>query len=365
MAQRRTTRPERRSSGALAAVWLVASLALVAVPAWVGLTRPDPMLNGHPVTLVIGFALLVTGVVGAICAVVVLVDRLRRRRGGDNPPRRRWRTAVSVPVLVLLLATTGFLGWSRPFAADPVALQALDTTTTVRVVQRLTSYTLFPTRETRTGAAIPPTTGLVFYPGARVDARAYAALLRPLAEAGYVVVVVKEPFGIGLLDPGAARRIPALYPEVTRWVVGGHSLGGIPAATVADDDRTFTGLVLYASEPAGTLTRTDLRVLSVSGSKDGLETPDRIAAARDRLPADATAVVVQGGVHAFFGDYGNQPGDGVPTVSRERAQQQIAAATQKFLAALPAGTAPGRPGATPSGTAGGTSGPSPSATRTG
>ena len=116
---------------------------------------------------------------------------------------------------------------------------------------------------------------------------------------------------------------------------------------------------------AGTLTRTDLRVLSVSGSKDGLETPDRIAAARDRLPADATAVVVQGGVHAFFGDYGDQPGDGVPTVSRERAQQQIAAATQKFLAALPAGTAPGRPGATPSGTAGGTSGPSPSATRTG
>ncbi|MFB0839367.1 hypothetical protein ACETK3_15300 [Arthrobacter sp. E44] len=39
-------------------------------------------------------------------------------------------------------------------------------------------------------------------------------------------------------------------------------------------------------------------------------------------------------MHAFFGDYGNQPGDGEPGVSRQAAQQQIAAATVAFLGRL-------------------------------
>jgi hypothetical protein len=43
-------------------------------------------------------------------------------------------------------------------------------------------------------------------------------------------------------------------------------------------------------------------------------------------------VVIDGGTHAFFGDYGPQPGDGVPGVSREEAQAQTVEATKAFLA---------------------------------
>jgi hypothetical protein len=40
-------------------------------------------------------------------------------------------------------------------------------------------------------------------------------------------------------------------------------------------------------------------------------------------------------VHAFFGDYGDQRGDGEPTVSRQEAQARIVEATSTFLDSLP------------------------------
>jgi hypothetical protein len=45
-------------------------------------------------------------------------------------------------------------------------------------------------------------------------------------------------------------------------------------------------------------------------------------------------VVLAGGIHAFFGDYGEQPGDGNPTITRADAQEQIRKATIALLASL-------------------------------
>jgi hypothetical protein len=49
---------------------------------------------------------------------------------------------------------------------------------------------------------------------------------------------------------------------------------------------------------------------------------------------------VPGAVHAFFGDYGPQAGDGTPTVDRATAQRQIVAATEDLLDGLDAGPTP-------------------------
>lgn len=194
----------------------------------------------------------------------------------------------------------------------------------------------------------------MFYPGAKVDARAYAALLRPLASAGYLVVVLKEPFGLALLDTKQGQSIPSLHPEITHWAVAGHSLGGVAAASLADQDRDFAGLLLYASQPASRMDRVNLSVLSVSGANDGLETPAKIQASKADLPPGSKFVEVKGAVHAYFGDYGVQPGDGTPTVARSAAQAQIVAVTRQFLVGLSA--KPSKSGATPS--------PSPSASPT-
>jgi hypothetical protein len=69
-----------------------------------------------------------------------------------------------------------------------------------------------------------------------------------------------------------------------------------------------------------------------------LSTPADVDASRSQLPPGAVFTEVPGAVHAFFGDYGPQAGDGTPTTSRAEAQRRIVEATGVFVGGLvPAG----------------------------
>lgn len=337
--------PGSLSRTVLALLWLVLGAAMVAVTVWVGWTRGRVLINGHPAAVVLGLATGLLGFVALAWAVASLAigDRQDREGDPDHPAKRtraqlerraRVRVLLAVPALLLALLSVVLLGYSRPFAAQPEALAALRTENGVRVVDRVTWYELVPSVEDARGTPVRPTTGLVFLPGARVDPRAYAPELRRVAQAGYLVVVLKEPFGFSIFDRDHASTIIENHPEVTHWAVGGHSLGGTTAASFADDDRRVEGLLLLASYPAGRLGRTDLRVTSVSGDQDGLATPAEIEASKADLPAETTYVVVPGASHASFGVYGRQPHDGTPTADPTVVQEQVAAAAVDLLAAI-------------------------------
>jgi hypothetical protein len=87
---------------------------------------------------------------------------------------------------------------------------------------------------------------LAFYPGARVDPLAYAPVLAPVAQAGYLVVLLKVPSGIALLGKERALEAKRAHPGLP-LVVGGHSLGGVAAAEVAA--REGLPLLLFAAYP--------------------------------------------------------------------------------------------------------------------
>jgi hypothetical protein len=226
---------------------------------------------------------------------------------------------------VLVLATVvpaALLIWLRPLGADDVALRALEDGDGVSV--RSTNLVV------RMDPANPKSTGLVFYPGAKVDPRAYAHILRPIAEAGYPVIIIKLPFNLAVLAPNAADTVVGdRDDDVDRWVVGGHSLGGAMAATYASEEHDeLYGLLLYAAYPASDMSdRTGLDITSIHGTEDGLATVDDIEASKANLPPDTLFVPIEGGIHAFFGDYGPQAGDGIATISRGKAQAQIIEAT--------------------------------------
>ncbi|XOQ14697.1 MAG: hypothetical protein ACFWTY_11905 [Shouchella clausii] len=59
----------------------------------------------------------------------------------------------------------------------------------------------------------------------------------------------------------------------------------------------------------GYLKNSDLPVLSISGSEDGLSTPEKIDNMSDYLPDTTEFVEINGGNHAYFGVYGSQSGD--------------------------------------------------------
>ncbi len=238
---------------------------------------------------------------------------------------------VLIVIIALLVVITGaFVAWGEtPAKPMPQALAALqsDAQVTVKTGEWL-EFT--PTAST-------PTTGFIIYPGGRVDYRAYAPQAHAIAAQGYLVVIVRVPLNLAVFKPAAAADVIAAHPEIKIWAVGGHSLGGAMAASFAHSHPdTLAGLVLWGSYPAGSsdLSKSGLKVISISGTQDGLSTPDKITASQSLLPPDTVWVLINGGNHAQFGWYGPLAGDSTATISREEQQSQIVQATVDFLSGL-------------------------------
>ncbi len=239
---------------------------------------------------------------------------------------RRFPRWLILP-LIFLIALSGFLIWGlTPLGPAADALASLEPDSAV--MTRGGSIFEFIPRQAQ------PTTGLILYPGGRVDWRSYAPLARSIAAHGYYVAIVPMPLSLAVLSPGSAAEVIASQPGIRHWAVGGHSLGGAMAAYFAYQQPDLAeGLVLWAAYPAKSsdLSGSGLKVVSIYASEDGLTTQEEIDASRSLLPADTHWVEIVGGNHAQFGKYGRQPGDGVALISLDEQQRQVAEATLDLL----------------------------------
>ncbi len=178
-----------------------------------------------------------------------------------------------------------------------------------------------------------PKAGLIFYPGGKVEYKAYAPLMAELSKEGILCILLKMPLNLAVLDINAAAGIPAEYPEIGYWMLAGHSLGGAMAASyAAKHSDELDALVLLAAYSTADLTSGGLEVLSVYGSEDGVLNREKYEKYRPNLPSDVRETVIDGGCHAYFGAYGAQKGDGTPRITRE---EQTAQTVLAILALLP------------------------------
>jgi predicted alpha/beta-hydrolase family hydrolase len=185
--------------------------------------------------------------------------------------------------------------------------------------------------------------GLVVYCGARVPPEAYAYLARACAEAGYPSVLASMPLNFALLDPSKATAAAAACPSVARWVIAGHSLGGVAASSFAARSKgpiMIRGLLLLASYPdkRSDLSTKSLPVVTVTASRDALAPPAKVIAAMERLPADTRYVEIAGGNHAQFGEYGPQPGDGIAEITGPTQRKAVVEEALGLLGRVAAGS---------------------------
>ena len=179
----------------------------------------------------------------------------------------------------------------------------------------------------------PDDAGLIFYPGGKVEYTAYAPLMEAFAERGVLCFLVEMPGYQAVLDVNAADGYREEFPEIEHWYVGGHSLGGSMAASYAAKHAgELEGLLLLAAYSTADLNGTGLDVLSVYGSEDGVLNMSKYDEYRQNLPEDTTTeMVIEGGNHAGFGDYGAQEGDGEAAVNGEKQREETAEAFMDIL----------------------------------
>lgn len=202
------------------------------------------------------------------------------------------------------------------YEADAVAMEAMESSKYVTVKEEIGYIAFEP-------AGGFYSKGIIFYPGGSVEAEAYAPLMHAVAEEGYLCIIVKMPLELAVLDTDKADIVREDYSNVADWYMAGHSLGGAMAATYAHENAAqLRGVILLAAYSTEDLAKDNLEVLSIYGSLDCVLNMENYEEYRSNLPADMTELVISGGNHGGFGNYGGQKDDGVAKLSAE-AQQTV------------------------------------------
>jgi len=242
--------------------------------------------------------------------------------------KRKWlRWVLAASLTLIVLGGAGFILWAEITPQPGLdAVQALKSSSQVRV--SVNGSLQFQPK------GVDINTGFILYPGGRVRAESYAVLGHRIASKGYLVVIPRMPLHLAVFDIDAAEGVMRAHPGIEHWVIGGHSLGGAMAAAFAErQPASVEGLILWAAFPGDNtdLSESDLDVLSIYGTRDGLATAEEITGGADQLPEDTRWVEIEGGNHAGFGSYGRQRGDLSATISLESQQKIIVRATSEFL----------------------------------
>jgi len=231
--------------------------------------------------------------------------------------KKIFKPIIIIPVLIFLIVIAGaVLSWAlQSYNAEEIALEFLESTETVNV-RAEGDYLLF---EPTQGDNNKP--GLIFYPGAQVDHKAYSRLAYQLADKGYSSILVDMPFELAILGWKRAGDARELLPDKNNWYLSGHSLGGAMASRFIsrENPNWVKGLILLAAYPANSNSLKDyeLDLLSLYGNRDEIVDLDLLKERRSILPASAIFKEIAGANHSGFADYGNQEGDGEAQITTE------------------------------------------------
>ncbi len=156
--------------------------------------------------------------------------------------------------------------------------------------------------------------GIIFYPGGKVEYTAYLPLLQKLKEEGYTSVLIEMPFNLAMFGVNSANKVYDDFSHIDKWYIAGHSLGGATASMYAsDNEEKIEGLILLGSyNYKDYIGKNTINIYGEFNSD--LE---------KNFSEDETTIKILGGNHAYFGNYGEQKGDSVATITQDE-QQSIA-----------------------------------------
>ena len=237
-------------------------------------------------------------------------------------------------VAVLAALAYGWLVYSteKNFAvAAPEALEALSADAAVEI--DVGDWLIM-----RPGNATP-SRGVIIYPGANCDIRGYAPIVKEIARAGYLTVTVSMPFDFALFAPSRADEVRAAHPEISDWVIIGHSMGGAMAGSyVHDKPDGIAGIIFWDAYPPGSKSLHDapFPVAHIHRADENGRAPQMFLDRRSLFPENSQWVGVPGGAHMYFGSFigGGYVESREPTIPRSEQHDIVIRATLAALAEM-------------------------------
>lgn len=235
---------------------------------------------------------------------------------------------LGISALIGGLTFIGYFFYSsiHSWQPNPNDYQSAVNNKNITIGEKSDYYSVLPTSE-------QVSEGVIIYQGAFADAKSYIAPYSYLTKVGIGVFIVRSPFGFALFNVNGANKIIKDNPDIKNWYVAGHSLGGVAACEYAKtNSNKIKGLILLASFCNGNASDLNTSVLSISGTKDGLSTPQKINDSKEKLPQNAKFVIIEGANHTQFGDFEKlQPGDNQAAIPQADASNQINDAIVNFI----------------------------------
>lgn len=228
--------------------------------------------------------------------------------------KKRTKIILVSLLLLLLMGSGGFYLYVEDYyEADATALAALDE----EEVHLLSDELILIEQDEASSTA------LIFYPGAKVEYLAYLPILNQLSkDAGISIFITRMPFNMAIFDANRANSIIESYPDIEQWYIGGHSMGGAMASQYASKNQEkIEGLILLGAYLYGDYLASNS--LTIYGTLN--------TSVADKIDYTENIVAIEGGNHAQFGNYGQQKGDAVATISQSEQQELAIDAIVDFI----------------------------------
>ena len=228
--------------------------------------------------------------------------------------KKKTKKIIIIIIAIIMILLGGFWWYvSDYYRADEVAVNILNSADNLEFLDDLIVVE----------ASEPSDTALIFYPGAKVEYTAYLPILEKLSDNGITSVLVKMPFNMAIFDADAADKVFDQLPDIQNWFIGGHSMGGAMASSYASDNMDkLSGLILLGAYIYQDVSPSD--ALTIYGTfNDNLE---------KNIDYTENIVIIEGGNHAQFGNYGLQKNDPIATISSDEQQNIAVAAIIDFIA---------------------------------
>lgn len=206
-------------------------------------------------------------------------------------------------IFILLSIITIFLIYSLNYYKSDETAKEILKKENIKIEKNI--ITLYP--ETNSN------TGIIFYPGAKVEYISYLPLLNKLTEQGYVCFLPKMPLNFAFFDYNVADNIINNNPNIKNWYVSGHSLGGAMASYYTSKNlNKVNGVILVGAYVYGDIPLD--KTLVLYGSND-------LILNKEKLKNKDNEILIKGGNHSMFGNYGHQKNDGKGTITTEEQQE--------------------------------------------